>query len=141
MSRRAAPEEHDDDNSGPLFADPPRPTRLSAFLKPREAEEVRAGGKAIRDALSVEPRGETYDPALDRDRLGRQSLRVQSLMADGAWRTLAEISTLTGDPEASVSARLRDLRRAGWTVDRRRVGDPKAGLWQYRASRENPECG
>lgn len=32
-------------------------------------------------------------------------------MADGKWRTLQEISEITGDPEASVSARLRDLRK------------------------------
>lgn len=38
----------------------------------------------------------------------------------------------TGAPEASASARLRDLRRAGLTVERRRRGDPKAGLWEYR---------
>jgi hypothetical protein len=29
-------------------------------------------------------------------------------------------------------ARLRDLRRLGWTVDRRRRGNPKAGLHEYR---------
>ena len=56
---------------------------------------------------------------------GEQLVRVRELMRDGKERTLAEISEITGDPEASVSARLRDLRRPRyglWTVKRKRVG-------------------
>jgi hypothetical protein len=54
-----------------------------------------------------------------------QLVRVRELMRDGKERTLAEISEITGDPEASVSARLRDLRRPKyglWTVRRKRIG-------------------
>jgi hypothetical protein len=77
--------------------------------------------------------GATFDESLDYDRLNRQQRLVYAVMADGQWRTLAEIHTLTGAPEASVSARLRDLRRvAGAAVDRRRRGDPKLGLHEYR---------
>jgi len=73
--------------------------------------------------------GRTYEPAFDRERLNAQQKRVFSLMADGQWRTLDEIRTVTKDPEASISARLRDLRnKYGLTVDRRRRGDPKQGL-------------
>lgn len=83
-----------------------------------------------------------YDPDLDAPRLTKQMQRVFDLMADGRWRTLREISQATGDPEASVSAQLRHLRhgrRFGqerWTprypVERRRRGNPGAGLWEYR---------
>jgi hypothetical protein len=79
--------------------------------------------------------GDTYDPELDRARLNAQTRRVYDLMADAAWRTLAEIAAATGDPEASVSARLRDLRKAkfgGYAVERRRRGDGRSGVWEYR---------
>jgi hypothetical protein len=76
--------------------------------------------------------GATYIRALDHERLGAQLLRVARVMADGAWHTLRGISGLTGDPEASVSARLRDLRKrkfGGHSVLRERVA---RGLWRYR---------
>lgn len=76
--------------------------------------------------------GETYEPARDETRLNVQLRAVRDLMADGKWRTLERIATATGHPEASVSARLRDLRKprfGGHTVERRYVGD---GLWEYR---------
>jgi hypothetical protein len=56
--------------------------------------------------------GETYDEALDEDRLKTQLARVRALMWDQRWRTLDDISRATGDPQASVSARLRDRARA-----------------------------
>jgi hypothetical protein len=76
--------------------------------------------------------GETYEHERDYDRLTSQLGRVRELMADGEWRTLAAISSIAGCPEASVSARLRDLRKpkfGGYTVERGYAGD---GLWQYR---------
>jgi hypothetical protein len=76
--------------------------------------------------------GSTYEPPLDADRLGAQAKAVFDLMADGRWRTLAEISEATGCPEASVSARLRDFRKdkfGGNEVERERLG---AGLHRYR---------
>lgn len=78
------------------------------------------------------PAGATYVHTLDADRLNRQQAEVFALMRDGTWRTLAEISAATHNPEASVSARLRDFRRLGQTVERRRRGDPRAGLHEYR---------
>jgi hypothetical protein len=76
--------------------------------------------------------GSTYSEKLDGARLGAQFLRVRSIMDEGAWRTLREIAAETGDPEASISARLRDLRRAGYVVERRRR---TSSLWEYRAER------
>lgn len=82
----------------------------------------------------AQPDGDTYVPELDRARLGAQAQRVLDLMGDGQWRTLGEISAATGDPEASCSARLRDLRKplvGGHHVDRRHRGRPEAGLYEY----------
>jgi predicted transcriptional regulator len=81
--------------------------------------------------------GTTYDPALDHDRLKRQLGRVWDCMKDGCWRTLSEIEAVTGDPQASVSARLRDLRKeqfGAYLVSRRRKDG--RGTWEYRVLRE-----
>ncbi len=82
--------------------------------------------------------GATYERALDHARLGEQLLRVGRVMADGNWHTLRELSDRTGDPEASISARLRDLRKrkfGGHTVEHERLD---RGLWRYRLIREMP---
>jgi hypothetical protein len=82
--------------------------------------------------------GSTFIPEFDENRLNAQEFRVYDTMSDGAWRTLSEIQKAGAaragyiDPEASISARLRGLRKAGCTVERRRRGDPRAGLWEYR---------
>lgn len=78
--------------------------------------------------------GDTYDAARDKDRLVRQLGRVRDVMLDGKWRTLLRIANEVGAPEASVSARLRDLRKVkfgGYIVDRRYLAD---GLWEYHVS-------
>jgi DNA-binding transcriptional ArsR family regulator len=74
----------------------------------------------------------TYQPGLDYTRLANQLQKVAVLMADREWRTLEEISRDTGAPQASASARLRALRAAGNTVERKRIKDPMRGLWVYR---------
>jgi hypothetical protein len=76
--------------------------------------------------------GTTYEPDRDHARLKGQLWRVFQLMADGRWRTLAEISEDAGGSEASVSARLRDLRKEQYgarEIQRERVD---GGLWRYR---------
>jgi hypothetical protein len=77
--------------------------------------------------------GATYQADRDKARLGAQLRRVAAVMAMGHWLTLEEIQTRTGDPQASISARIRDLRKlryGGRDVEhRRRHG---AGLWEYR---------
>lgn len=75
---------------------------------------------------------ETFIEERDGARIGKQREAVLDLMRDGKWRTLAEISAATGAPEASASARLRDLRKeryGGFVVDREYVSQ---GLWKYR---------
>ena len=79
--------------------------------------------------------GSTFDTKLDGERLGSQLLRVLAFMRDGEWHILNEIGQAAHGSEAGVSARLRDLRRpehGGYTVERRRRGDPKRGLVEYR---------
>ncbi len=76
--------------------------------------------------------GPEYQPGRDRARLSGQILRVFSLMQDGEWRTLRRIAFFTQDPEASISAQLRHLRKARFgkhTVERRPAG---GGAYEYR---------
>lgn len=82
--------------------------------------------------------GAVYDPAHDDERLKKQLGRIYSCMIDGKWRTLGEISARTGDPEASVSAQLRHLRKprfGAYVVDRRSRGERDAGLFEYQLSK------
>lgn len=74
------------------------------------------------------PRGSTFDEKRDGPRLSDQARRVFMLMRDGQRRTLRQIAIDTGDPEASISARLRDLRAAGYTVNKQYMG---GGLFEY----------
>lgn len=79
--------------------------------------------------------GAAFDPALDQARLTKQLGRVFDLMRDGCWRTLREISAGTGDPESSISAQLRHLRKprfGSYTVQKRRCDLPESGCFEYR---------
>ena len=73
--------------------------------------------------------GEPFNRKRDGKRLDGQPADVFRLMRDGNWRSLSTIAKDTGHPEASVSARLRDLRRDGYTVERAHIAK---GLWLYR---------
>lgn len=76
--------------------------------------------------------GPDYNPARDNARLCGQMLRVCELMKDGEWRTLREIAKATGDPESSVSAQLRHLRKERFgshTIEKHHLGD---GVFVYR---------
>ena len=82
--------------------------------------------------------GASYDPAMDNDRLKKQLGRVYNCMIDGVWRTLSEIESLTGDPQASISAQLRHLRKerfGSYFVDKRPRGDRKIGLFEYQLTK------
>ena len=59
------------------------------------------------------PKGETFELARDGARLCAQAKRVLAFCLANDWVTLRQISEACGDPEASASARLRDLRRVG----------------------------
>lgn len=79
--------------------------------------------------------GRTFDADADGQRLAGQLERVRALMADGTWRTLAEIAARVGGSEAGVSARTRDLKKkrfGGHKVEKRRRGGANKGLWEYR---------
>jgi hypothetical protein len=76
--------------------------------------------------------GETYEPEHDEKRLTTLLQRVRDLMLDCQWRTIPEIQHACGGTEASCSARLRDLRKRRWTVERRSRGERVAGLFEYR---------
>jgi hypothetical protein len=104
-----------------------------ALFQPGSAGKERVIKPIARPVEASYPRvlGNTFDESLDGARLRTQYDRVRDLMIDGRWRTLSEISLDTDQPEASISARLRDLRRAKWNVERRRRG---GGLWEYSVS-------
>lgn len=106
-------------------------------MNPREAEILRdrhqgAYSRAIPKETAMYFDGSTIDHARDTSRLGEQMAAVLSVMADGKWRTLSAIASETNAPEASVSARLRDLRKprfGGHTVNREYL---QRGLFQYQ---------
>lgn len=79
--------------------------------------------------------GADYVPAIDDVRLTGQIRRIFDSMKDARWRTLGEIKAITGDPEASISAQLRHLRKERFgehTVNRRSRYDRAKGLYEYQ---------
>ena len=80
--------------------------------------------------------GKTYDHALDGVRLTGNLAAIFALMKDGQWRTVSEVREGAGLGEGTeVTARFRDFRKkkfGGHVVDRRRRGEAKAGLFEYR---------
>lgn len=70
--------------------------------------------------------------AEDNGRLSAQLERVRAAMEGAGWVTLEQLHRATGDPAASISARIRDLRKAKFgarQVDRQSRGK---GLYEYR---------
>ena len=80
--------------------------------------------------------GITINDERDNGRLTKQLDAVRAAMLKWPeWWTLAHLAETTGYPEASVSARLRDLRKAkfgGYNVERKYV---ERGIWAYRVTR------
>jgi hypothetical protein len=81
--------------------------------------------------------GSDYSPVLDRERLLSQHQKVKAFMLrDHEWHTLRDIAAAIGEPEASISAQLRHLRRAafgGFKVEKRRAErGGSVGLFEYR---------
>ena len=76
--------------------------------------------------------GATFNQKRDGSRLFAQLHDVRGLMLDAQWRTLGEIAAATGHPEASVSARLRDLRKPRWGSHRVERQYVERGLYRYR---------
>ena len=76
--------------------------------------------------------GDDYQPKRDNVRLTGQLLRIWEVVKDGKWVTLGELAQKTGDPEASISAQLRHLRKkrfGGHKVEKEFI---KNGLYRYR---------
>lgn len=81
--------------------------------------------------------GPEYIPSRDHERLSSQFRRIFNLMSDGQWRTLQDITDATEDPQSSVSAQLRHMRKVRFgahTVNRRHMGD---GLFEYQLVANN----
>lgn len=96
-----------------------------------------AAGVAAMSISVMDFDGETYNPEVDQGRLGRQLKAVYDILFDGEPHTLAEISQRTGEPEASISARIRDLRKERFgahEVNAQRVSEEQ-GTWVYRLLR------
>lgn len=78
--------------------------------------------------------GPDYDPIVDKYRLTKQIKRVYLLMRDEAWRSLRDIEIATGDPQSSISAQLRHLRKEKFgshTINKKR-SRREGGTWLYQ---------
>ena len=78
--------------------------------------------------------GSDYNPKLDGARLQKQHEVIRDLMLDGVFRTLGEIASATGYPEASISAQIRHLKKSkfgGYSVFKKRRF-ANSGLWEYQ---------
>ena len=76
--------------------------------------------------------GPEYESDRDFKRLSKQHERIRDLMLDGEWRTVEQIAASTGDPENSIQAQLRHLRKprfGSFIVEKKRSGN---GLYRYR---------
>jgi hypothetical protein len=88
--------------------------------------------RIIPKASEIRFNGSDYNRKADDNRLTGQVFRVFNCMRDGNWRTLEEIQAITGDPQASISAQLRHLRKERFgshLVNKRNNGN---GLFQYQ---------
>lgn len=85
----------------------------------------------MNEQLTLRFSGATFDYDRDYERLGKQMRRVLDFMVSerGYWQTLHGMSLELGYPEASISARLRQMRSMGFEIERKYVKD---GLHQYR---------
>jgi hypothetical protein len=76
--------------------------------------------------------GSDYIHELDSKRLKKQHYKVLTLMQDGKFRTLPEISELIKEPPASISAQLRHFRKKSFgshIVNKKYLGN---GLYSYQ---------
>jgi hypothetical protein len=111
---------------------------IAAFRHGVELNDGSAEGVVVQGPFDYLTRGrfdgDTFEADKDADRLRRQLLAVRAYMADGKWHTLADIGRGVEAPEASVSARLRDMRKpkfGGHTIARRRT-NVSNGTFEYR---------
>jgi hypothetical protein len=58
--------------------------------------------------------------------------KLLSVVKDGKWRTIKQLSDATGNIPTAASANMRNLRKAkygGYIIERRHLGN---GLYEYR---------
>jgi hypothetical protein len=88
--------------------------------------------------------GVQLQPA-DHLRLGKQLDRIHAIVSDGQWYSVPDVRIAiqrrfgVQDPEPSISAQLRNLRKAkfgGLTIERRRVGN----FWEFRCVEVTPHA-
>lgn len=85
--------------------------------------------------------GKTFDQELDGKRLGRQMQSVYDHMTRApGWWTLRELEDALHHPQASISARLRDLRKMGLDLQRRRRGNEAKGIHEYKIAAGEPSA-
>lgn len=85
--------------------------------------------------------GPLFDEAIDGERIEKQMDRIRGVLLSHAWLSLAQLANATGDPEASISAQIRHLRKprfGGHTIEKRRR-QPEGGTWEYRMVPEGGE--
>ncbi len=107
-------------------------TQPSLFDDDEEQERKRKFPDTAKD---LQFSGSDYEPRYDQVRLTGQLKRIWDLMLDGHWRTLSEIEALTGTPHSSVSAQLRNLRKAEFGSHdfiKRSRGNRSSGLWEMK---------
>ena len=68
---------------------------------------------------------------------GTQLVMIYTYIQDERWHTLRDIEDATNQPQSSISAQLRNLRKPQFgshTIERRRhvSSDPHSGLHEYR---------
>jgi hypothetical protein len=85
--------------------------------------------------------GDAYESEFDKERLTGQILRVFDVMQDGHHHTVPEVCGLiwkkykVKDPEPSISAQIRNLRKVKYGshhTPRRHRGARKSGLWEFK---------
>lgn len=102
-----------------------------AFLLRRSLREVPPPGH--RD-------GKTYSPPFDYERLNKQQRAVFDVMRSGRWLSLRQIADEAGCPEASASARIRDLRKEKFGGFDVRTERKSGGLFLYRLVMEQEDA-
>lgn len=117
------------------FPIPAKARRKMGQVEPDNAPAVTHGKMAAAGEvheLYPDFDGETYVHDRDKHRLVPQLLKVADAMKDGQWHTSETLVAATGENWASISARLRDLRKpkfGGHKVERQHVAN---GLHEYR---------
>jgi hypothetical protein len=117
----------------------------TSFLEPEVndyADRDRRAANASRYGSNRESpstvNGPGYIAEFDAERLKGQLRDIFQLMKDSKFRTLSEIEEHLGrGSQTGISAALRSLRKKEYgkhTVNKRRRGDPKRGLFEYQLS-------